>query len=503
MAIIQVTNLSFGYEGSFQNVFDNVSFQMDTDWKLGFVGRNGRGKTTFLKLLLGEYPYQGKISTNTKFEYFPFTFANSQSTTVDLIRSLSPEASTWQIEMETSLLDLQANALERPFNTLSNGEQTKALIASLFLRENRFLLIDEPTNHLDMEGRKVVSEYLNKKKGFILVSHDRSFLDACVDHILSINKANIEVQKGNFSNWWQNKLLQDQFELREDEKLRQELRRLTIASRRNAAWSDTVEKSKLKRFNSSDGMIDKGAIGHKAAKMMARSKAIETRSETQIEAQSKLLKNLEDKETLKLFPLEFHSKILLDLEDVGLRYGEKWVFNGVRLQVKAGERIALQGKNGSGKSSLLKLILGEVVEYTGQVNRNQQLIISYVPQDTSGLKGSLNQFMQAHQLNEKQFKIVLSQLEIPHTQFDLPMETFSLGQKKKIALARSMCEKAHLYLWDEPLNYIDVISRIQIETLLLEYKPSIIFVEHDQAFINKVATQKFLLNGAQSRFILN
>lgn len=138
------------------------------------------------------------------------------------------------------------------------------------------------------------------------------------------------------------------------------------------------------------------------------------------------------------------------------------------------------------------------MDFSGKVNRNRQLIISHVPQDASGLMGSLNQYMESYQLNEKQFKIIHSQLEIPHTQFDLPMEIFSLGQKKKIVLARSMCEKAHLYLWDEPLNYVDVISRMQIETLLLDYQPSMIFMEHDQAFTEKVATRIISLNGAQN-----
>ncbi|HSN94303.1 MAG TPA: ATP-binding cassette domain-containing protein, partial [Anaerolineaceae bacterium] len=207
MSITQVSNLSFGYEGSFTNVFENVSFQMDTDWKLGFVGRNGRGKTTFLNLLIGNYPYQGKILASTQFEYFPFQVQDPGLTTRSLIESLAPGAADWQIEKEASLLNVEMEALERAFSTLSNGEQTKVLLAGLFLRENRFLLIDEPTNHLDLEGRKTVSTYLNSKKGFIVVSHDRSFLDACVDHILSINKANIEVQQGNFSSWWQNKRL--------------------------------------------------------------------------------------------------------------------------------------------------------------------------------------------------------------------------------------------------------------------------------------------------------
>jgi lincosamide and streptogramin A transport system ATP-binding/permease protein len=273
-------------------------------------------------LLMGKYPFQGKISASTQFEYFPFFVQDPDVRTHSLVEKLAPGAASWQIEKEVSLLKLKLEVLERLFSTLSNGEQTTVLLASLFLRENRFLLIDEPTNHLDLEGRKAVSSYLNTKNGFIVVSHDRSFLDACVDHILSINKANIEVQQGNFSSWWQNKVLQDQFELKKDEKLRQELHRLSAASKRNASWSDQVEKTKLKRNNKSDGMIDKGFIGHKAAKMMMRSKAIDTRRDAQVKAKSQLIKNLENEETLKLFPLDFHSKLLVDMEDVSIRYGE-------------------------------------------------------------------------------------------------------------------------------------------------------------------------------------
>jgi lincosamide and streptogramin A transport system ATP-binding/permease protein len=183
---------------------------------------------------------------------------------------------------------------------------------------------------------------------------------------------------------------------------------LSAASKRNASWSDQVEKTKLKRNNKSDGMIDKGFIGHKAAKMMMRSKAIETRREAQVKAKSQLLKNLENDETLKLFPLEFRSKLLVDLEDVSILYSGKTVCEGINLRIKAGDRIALQGKNGSGKSILLKLIHGEEIEYAGKLYRNQQLIISYVPQDSSALTSSLTQYMETHQLNEKQFKIVLS-----------------------------------------------------------------------------------------------
>ncbi|MCL1787544.1 MAG: ATP-binding cassette domain-containing protein, partial [Defluviitaleaceae bacterium] len=196
MSQINVTNLTFAYEGSYDNIFENVSFQIDTDWKLGFTGRNGKGKTTFLNLLQGKYEYSGRISAAVNFQYFPYPVADKTLPTTAIVEEICPYYQDWQLSRELSLLDVNDDVLHRPFETLSSGEQTKVLLAALFLSENSFLLIDEPTNHLDIAGRRIVSDYLNSKQGFILVSHDRAFLDGCVNHVLSINKANIEVQKG-------------------------------------------------------------------------------------------------------------------------------------------------------------------------------------------------------------------------------------------------------------------------------------------------------------------
>ena len=207
MSTIDVKNLTFAYEGSCANIFENTSFRIDTDWKLGFTGRNGRGKTTFLKLLLGEYKFEGTISASVAFEYFPYELENKDNDTIDAIGEILGDYESWQLMRELNLLELSEELLYRPFNTLSSGEQTKILLAALFLKENSFLLIDEPTNHLDLFGREILSRYLSLKSGFILVSHDRAFLDSCVDHIMAINKTNIEIQKGNFSSWWYNKEL--------------------------------------------------------------------------------------------------------------------------------------------------------------------------------------------------------------------------------------------------------------------------------------------------------
>ena len=205
MPQISVSDLTFAYDGSYDDIFSNVSFQFDTGWKLGFCGRNGRGKTTFLNLLMGRYEYRGTIAASVDFEYFPYPVDDISRDTLDILSSIAPDAPFWRIQKELFKLAVSEDALHRPFSTLSNGERTKALLAGLFLRENGFLLIDEPTNHLDMAAREITARYLSGKSGFILVSHDRAFLDECVDHMLSINKADIEVMKGDFSTWREQK----------------------------------------------------------------------------------------------------------------------------------------------------------------------------------------------------------------------------------------------------------------------------------------------------------
>lgn len=489
MSLIQITDLTFAYDGSSENVFQNVSFQLDTDWRLGFTGRNGRGKTTFMQLLLGKYEYRGKISSSVAFSYFPYDVGDANKDTLEVVYTMHPYCEQWELVKELSLLNVEDEVLYRPFATLSNGEQTKVLLAVLFLKENSFLLIDEPTNHLDWETREVLAKYLKTKKGFILVSHDRIFLDTCIDHVLSINKANIEIQRGNYSSWMQNKQLQDSFELAENEKLKKDIKRLSAAAKRSANWSGQVEGTKFKGKDASGIKPDKGRIGHKAAKMMKRSKVIENRQNAAIEKKTGLLKNIESANPLKIEPLSYGKETLVQCKGLSIEYGEKKVLSDMNFTIQSGERVALTGKNGSGKTSLLRLICGESIPFIGEYHKAYGIVISYISQDASFLKGDLSQFAFAHALEESQFKTILRELDFSREDFSRKMETLSDGQKKKILLAKSLCERAHLYVWDEPLNFIDVLSRVQIEELLLQYKPTLLFVEHDKSFTEKVATR--------------
>ena len=496
MSMIQVEDLTFSYPSSYDPVFEHVSFQIDTDWKLGFVGRNGRGKTTFLSLLLGKYEYQGHIQASVAFDYFPYPVEDRDRMTREIFSAVCPQAEEWELLKELSYLEVQEEVVWRPFSTLSQGEQTKVLLAALFLNDGRFLLIDEPTNHLDAKAREIVSAYLRRKKGFILVSHDRSFLDGCVDHILSINRSNIEVQSGNFSAWFTNFQRQQEFEQAQNIKLNREIVWMKNAARQSKNWSDAVEKTK-NGTRISVLKADKGYVGHKAAKMMKRAKSIEARQHRAMEEKAGLLKNLETAEALKLAPRRYVSDTLVTFSEVAPIFHGKEVCQPISFTIKQGDRIVLDGKNGAGKSSLLKLLLGEPTEYRGTLRTGSGLILSYVPQDTSTLKGSLSEFAENNRIEESLFKAILRKLDFTRTQFEKNMEDFSAGQKKKVWLAKSLCEKAHLYVWDEPLNYIDWYSRMQIEDLIRQYAPTMLVVEHDLAFRTAIATKTVRLYGGR------
>lgn len=505
MSQISVNNLSFCYDGSFDNIFENISFSIDTNWKLGFIGRNGKGKTTFLKLLLGKMPYSGTIDTSTVFEYFPYEINEDhlKLSASEFIDELKPNCEMWRVICELSLLG-EEDLLYRPFVQLSLGQRTKILLAVLFSGENEFLLIDEPTNHLDSAAREKIKEYLASKSGFILVSHDRDLLDACIDHVLVLNRRSIEVQSGNFSSWWENKQRKDSFAAAENEKHRKEIKKLKQAAKRTADWADKNERTKIgfDPIKEHDRFLDARAfIGAKTKKMQSRVSNIEKRIEREIEEKEGLLTDIERVKDLKLSPVQYHKRVLVNFRDYRFKYADSDlpIINGLTFEIDRGDRIALHGENGCGKTTLIKRILhglGEELspfDETGICEVSSGLIISYVNQDTSVLKGDVISFCEDRELDRSLFCTILRQLDLARSQFEKDISDYSEGQKKKVLIAASLATSAHLYIWDEPLNYIDVFSRMQIENLLLAYQPTILFVEHDSRFQEKIATKTIQL----------
>lgn len=490
MSTISIQQLTFSYGGGGEPVFRDLSLQIDTSWHLGLIGRNGRGKTTLLKLLSGELEGGRALSVPLPCRRFPAPVPDPERRGGEVLSALCPQAQEWEQERELSLLGLDPEVLERPYSTLSGGEQTKLLLASLFLEETAFPLIDEPTNHLDRAGRKKVAAYLRRQRGFLLVSHDRAFLDGCTDHILALEPTGPRLQAGNWSTWQEEDRRRTLQEERRDGQLKKEISQLRQAARRAGEWSRQVEKTKTTGATVGGVKADKGHIGHMAAKMAKRSKSIEARRLSAAEEKEGLLRNREEAPDLKLSPLPFQGRYLARLREVAPVYGDRAVCLPQTFDLTPGDRVALTGPNGCGKTSLLRLLTGAEADHTGELLLSPQLVVSYVPQSIAGLRGSLEARLRDWEVDGVLCRSILRYLGLDRQQLERELSGWSAGQKKKLLLARSLCERAHLYLWDEPLNYLDIWSRQQLEDLVLNYRPTLLFIEHDRAFQERIQTRE-------------
>ena len=497
MSKIELSKVNFTYPGSSEPVLEDFSVTLDTGWKTGLIGRNGRGKTTLLALLAGILtPDRGRVLGPDCPLCFPPPVEDSDLTGEELFSTLAFGCPEWKFRRELNLLGVGEEVLYRPFSILSGGEQTKLLLGALFCREDGFLLIDEPTNHLDANGRETVARYLKGKSGFVLVSHDRDFLDGCVDHILALNPTGPELQGGNFSSWWENKQRRDQFELEQNEIIQKEIKKLNQSAGQTRDWSDRAERAKIgfdpRQTEKSIGR--RPYQGAKAKKTMARTKDTLEKVQRKIRQKEGLLRDLETAAPLKLTPLPWRGPRLMLLHQVRPYYGDTPVCCPVDLELCPGDRVAVMGENGAGKTTLLKLLQGQEISMDGLFWQGSERKISYLPQDCSHLSGYPEDLAEQRGLEKTKFFTLLKKLDLTPEIWQRPMEGYSLGHKKKVMLAASLCESAHLYLWDEPLNYIDLWSRMQIEQLILESRPTLVFVEHDRAFCRKLATKRLILS---------
>lgn len=492
MALITIKDISFSYPGAPGPVFEHISLSLDSRWRLGLTGANGRGKSTLLRLLCGALaPAAGHIAMPCAAALFPFNVPEGELCAYEIAGRLFPGAGDWALAREAGLLGVAEEALCRPFSTLSGGESTKLLLAMLFAGENRFLLLDEPTSHLDEPAREAVAAYLARKRGFIVASHDRALLNACTTHTLCLEASGPHLIAGNWEVYRGETDKRLAFEQAQNDKLRREAKRLDEAAQRAAQFARKAEGEKRGQRNS--GLRpDRGYLGHKAAKMMKRAKSIEARKAQAAQVRRGLLADGGAAEALKLSPLPCMQPCAARFDSARVFYGSAQVCGPVSFTVPAGGRVALCGPNGCGKTSLLRAILPQKpagLRTEGGVWLAGGARLSYVPQTAEGVCGAPPAFARAHGLEESRFLAILRKLGFSRAQLALPLEQASEGQKKKAMLAKSLCESAHLYVWDEPLNYLDITAREQLEALVLEYAPTLLFTEHDAVFRRRIATQ--------------
>ncbi|MBO4637436.1 MAG: ABC-F family ATP-binding cassette domain-containing protein [Clostridiales bacterium] len=495
MALISIRNLTFGYDGSERNLFENISIGIDTSWRLALGGRNGRGKTTFFRLLRGELPYEGTITGVPQTVSFPQREITSEE---------------WRIRKELNLLGADPDIMYRPFETLSGGERTKLMLADLFASDGIYPLIDEPTNHLDLEGREVVARYLSSKEGFIMISHDRQFLDRCTDHTLMITKTGFELTATSFSVWWDNNEKKIEGEKAHNEQLKRDIGRLEEAKKLNRSWADSAERSKIgfdpKKVEKSIGRRPMESA--KSKKLQSLAGNIDRRIDRDIEEKKGLLRNVEKAEELKISGSAHHNRTPLIFKDVTVKRDSFPVSCGIDLTVRNGAKIRLSGTNGCGKSTLIKYILGECdpkhykdgsITAEGNIYFARDIKVSYVNQDTSALTGDLGTIAQLHGADRTQFSTILVKMGFDKGMLERSCDTLSLGQKKCVMIALSLCRSADIYLWDEPLNYVDIYMRKEIERLVSGSDITLLFVEHDNAFAEAVADENIVIKAASDQ----
>ena len=469
--MIKIENLTFSYPTSYDNVFENVSFQVDTDWKLGFVGRNGRGKTTFLNLLLGKYEYSGKILSSVQFDYFPYPVSDKNRITEDILQEICPLAEEWELMRELSYLDVDVDVLWRPFETLSNGEQTKVLIAALFLNEGHFLLIDEPTNHLDAESIDWLEQHLQQYAGTVIcITHDRYFLDHVAGWILELDRGEGIPWKGNYSSW-----------------LEQKTQRMALEEKQASKRRKTLEHE-LEWIN----MAPKA----RQAKGKARLKSYETLlNEDQKERETKLEIFIPNGPRL--------GNKVIGAQHVAKAFGSKLLFDDLNFTLPPNGIVGVIGPNGAGKTTLFKMILGMESIDKGTFEVGQTVRIGYADQTHKDIdpKKTVYQVISGGQESirvggrEINARAYLSRFNFSGADQEKQCGVLSGGERNRLHLALTLKADANVLLLDEPTNDIDVNTLRALEEGLENFAGCAVVVSHDRWFLDRICTHILSFEG--------
>ena len=502
-----------------KKILDGLTFQVDSGERVGLLGKNGCGKTTLLRILTGQLDWDEgevvlapdkRVGLISQIPVYPagYTVEDVLDIAFRPLREMEEEMEQLAARMERgedpallrrydqltaafeagggydtdtrknkvcSGLQIGPGMREQLFDRLSGGEKTRVNLGRLILEDTDILLLDEPTNHLDLKATEWLEEYLDKFKGTVLaVSHDRWFLDRVVDRVIEIQEGKAEFYSGNYSFYVVEKERRYQEKLKQYEKEQAKIQQLEKAAEQLRIWAYSGNDKIFKRAQSMEKRIERMRTTDRPTR--------------------------ERKMEVRFGEREFRGDEVLTIKGLSKSFGQRALFSGVDLEVVGGERIALLGDNGTGKSTLIKILMGEEGPDEGKIRMGPTVKIGYLPQIIHfdhPERSLLDTMLYELDCTAQTARNRLASFKFRGEDVFKPVSALSGGEQSRLRLCMLMDEKINLLILDEPTNHLDIQSREWIEEAVEEYEGNLLFVSHDRYFIDRFATRVWVLEDGQ------